>query len=81
VAQAVQSGLLSGSASRTDGRARRLELTEAGRELETNAAQYQRAVFDAATSDWSEAERQEFARLFVRFADAIVAALNENRKA
>jgi DNA-binding MarR family transcriptional regulator len=81
VAQSVQSGLLQRVASQVDGRARGLLLTQAGRALADGAARYQRAVFDAATIGWTEVEREEFARLFVRFADAIVAALREDRRA
>jgi DNA-binding MarR family transcriptional regulator len=79
VARSVQSGYVHGVASRVDGRARGLELSDAGRELARSAAGYQRAVFDAATSEWTDDERAAFARLFVRFADAIMAALARER--
>ncbi len=80
VAQSVQAGFLHRVASQVDARARGHALTDAGRALAESAAQYQRAVFDAATVNWSDHERQEFARLFVRFSDAIVTALNEDRE-
>lgn len=79
VAQSVQAGLLRRDASQSDARARHVALSEAGRTLAEDAARFQRAVFAAATDGWSEAEREAFARMFVRFADAIVAALHAER--
>jgi DNA-binding MarR family transcriptional regulator len=80
VAQSVQAGFLRRVASQVDARARGHALTAAGHSLAEGAAQYQRAVFNAATASWTDHERQEFARLFVRFADAIVPALDEDRE-
>lgn len=80
VARAETAGYLRRRASLADGRASVLALSDEGRALSAGAARYQRNVFDAATATWSDEERQEFARLFVRFADAILAALNEGRR-
>jgi DNA-binding MarR family transcriptional regulator len=80
VAQSVQSGLLRRDASQSDGRVRSLDLSEAGRGLAADAARYQRAVFDAATAEWTAEERETFAHLFAKFAGAIVAALNEDHR-
>jgi DNA-binding MarR family transcriptional regulator len=74
VGQAVAAGLLQRGPSPVDGRLARLALTPAGRDLVADARRYQRAVFDDVTRDWSDAERREFARLFVRFAAGVVAA-------
>jgi hypothetical protein len=43
-----------------------------GRALDAGSRRYQRAVFDQATHGWSDGEREAFARMFVRFATAIV---------
>lgn len=67
VADAVRDGLLARAASQADGRRSLLELTEDGRNLAAAACGYQRSVFETVTANWTEAERQEFARLFVRF--------------
>ena len=79
VAQSVQSGYLRSGASPVDRRARVLELSDAGRNLADYAARYQRMVFAAATNEWSAEERETFARLFVRFGDAIMAAMENER--
>jgi DNA-binding MarR family transcriptional regulator len=80
VTLAVEAGYLRRRAALRDRRAIALELTEQGRDLAEGAARFQRSVFDAATTGWPDEERQAFARLFVRFADAIVPALNDNRE-
>jgi DNA-binding MarR family transcriptional regulator len=75
VAETMNAGYLSRAISQTDSRRIRLELTEAGRELVENAHHYQRTVFEQVTGDWSEDERQEFARLLIKF----VASFAETR--
>jgi DNA-binding MarR family transcriptional regulator len=79
VAESLRAGYLARTASPADGRRARLALTDAGRTLVADARRYQRSVFERATRDWSERERQEFARLFVEFADAVAAAVAEAR--
>lgn len=71
VADAVRDGYLVRSASAHDARRVRLGLTEAGRVLVDASRRFQRQVFLDATATWSEAERVEFARSFVRFAEAV----------
>ncbi len=75
VAQTIRAGYVARAVSPSDGRAAQLSLTPAGQALAANARHYQRAVFDQVTQDWSEAERQAFARLFVKFATAVNEAL------
>lgn len=74
VAEAIRDGYLSRAASEADGRRIRLELTEAGRKLAEDARRYQRSVFEDLTRDWSERDREEFARLLVKFADSAAEA-------
>jgi len=71
VSETIRAGYLSGAASPADARRIRLALTAAGRKLVADARRYQRATFDRITRDWSQRERDEFARLFVKFADAV----------
>jgi hypothetical protein len=55
-----------------DSRPVRLGLTGVGRDQAAEARAYQREVFRQVTSDWAEDEREAFARLFVRFAAAVL---------
>lgn len=71
VAEAIRDGYLARAPSPVDARRVRLELTEAGRALNEDARRHQRAVFDRVTRGWSDRERREFARLFVKFAAAV----------
>lgn len=81
VAEAVQHGLLARGASQTDGRRSLLELTQAGRTLAEDAADYQRSVFESVTDSWAAEERNEFARLFVVFVERLASApVSEGRK-
>ena len=75
VAEAIKDGYLSRATSRADARRAHLELTDAGRALAASARRYQRAVFEQVTRDWTDAERREFARLFVRVAAAVAETL------
>ncbi|HEY8598378.1 MAG TPA: MarR family winged helix-turn-helix transcriptional regulator [Thermomicrobiales bacterium] len=75
VAETLADGYLTGSPSPTDARRRRLDLTPAGRELAAAARRYQHATFAHALRDWPAAEQQLFARRFIAFAAAIVAAV------
>ncbi len=80
VAQTIRAGYLARTVSQTDGRAAQITLTPAGQELAEEARRYQRAVFEKITRDWPADERQEFAHLFVKFADAVGAALVDEEK-
>lgn len=79
VAETVQDGYLARAASQADGRRAQLALTDTGRTLVEDARRYQRAVFEHATRDWSRRERDEFARLFVKFAEAVMIAVADAR--
>lgn len=80
VAHTVAAGYLRRTAARSDRRATALVLTEEGHALCAGASCYQRAVFDAATAGWTDAERETFARLFTRFADSIITALHAQER-
>jgi len=68
VSETIRAGYLSGAPSSTDARRTRLALTDAGLALAAAAQRYQRATFEHITRDWPDGERQEFARLFIKFA-------------
>lgn len=67
VAETMNAGYLVRVPSQIDSRRAALELTEAGRELVELAHHYQRTVFEQVTGDWPADERQEFARLLIKF--------------
>ena len=71
VADATRDGYLARSASPHDGRRACLTLTDAGRELVRASRRFQRQAFLEATASWTDEERAQFARLFVRFAAAV----------
>lgn len=73
VAEAVAEGLVERGSAPQDARRVPLALTEAGQALATDAAAYQKAVFEQVTGSWPERERKAFARHFVKFAAAVVA--------
>lgn len=72
VMETINAGYLSRTTSQADNRRLRLELTDAGRELVEAAHQYQRMVFEYVTREWSEQERQEFARLLSKFVASVI---------
>ncbi len=74
VSETIRAGYLSGAPSSTDARRTRLILTDDGRTLAVAARRYQRATFEHITREWPEGERQEFARLFIKFADSLAAS-------
>jgi DNA-binding MarR family transcriptional regulator len=74
VADTLADGYLVSSPSPADARRRRLDLTPAGVALAADARRHQHATFAAAMRDWPAAEQQRFARRFIDFAAAIVAA-------
>jgi DNA-binding MarR family transcriptional regulator len=71
VAQAIQAGYVVRVASQADGRRIRLELTQEGHELAQAGHRFRQAVFGRLMSDWSDRDRQNFARLLTRFTDAL----------
>ncbi len=79
VAETLADGFLTGSPSPTDARRRCLDLTPTGRALAAAARRHQHATFARAMRDWPAAEQQQFARRFIEFAAAIVAARDAER--
>jgi len=71
VSETIRAGYLSGAPSSTDARRIQLTLTDAGRALAAAAQCYQRATFEHITRGWPDSERQEFARLFIKFANSL----------
>ncbi|MFG1798535.1 MarR family winged helix-turn-helix transcriptional regulator [Nocardia sp. NPDC049149] len=71
VAQAVSLELLERVADQQDGRRAVLRLTGAGRQAVATAQTGRRTAMAAAMSDWTAAERAEFARLLTRFVDTM----------
>jgi DNA-binding MarR family transcriptional regulator len=79
VAQAVSHGLLERVADQHDGRRAMLRLTDAGQQAVAAAQTGRRTAMAAAMSDWTAAERAEFARLLGRFVDAMDEGRNRPR--
>ena len=73
VSDAVQAGLLTRSTAAHDTRHAALLLTERGAALVAAAREWQNAVFEEFTRDWSAKDRAEFGRLLVRFCAAATA--------
>ncbi|TDD40438.1 MarR family transcriptional regulator [Actinomadura sp. KC06] len=67
VAEAVKSGYVRRVASQEDGRRIHLELTAEGRAVVDATRRTRQEHFAKAMSDWTDAERAEFARLLARF--------------
>lgn len=70
VSDCIDAGYLQRAASATDGRRTVLTLTPEGIALRDHFRQLQRKAFEQITSAWPDAERLEFARLLVKYADA-----------
>ena len=62
-----QAGLAKRSTDSADRRASILDLSTEGREVLSRTREHRRARFEAALSDWSAKERQEFGRLLEKF--------------
>jgi DNA-binding MarR family transcriptional regulator len=69
VTDCIDSGYLQRAASASDGRRTVLELTPAGVDLRDRFRQLQRQAFERITAAWTPADRHDFARLLVRYAD------------
>lgn len=69
VTDCIDSGYLQRAASASDGRRTVLRMTPAGVALRDRFRSLQRETFEEITSAWTTAERLEFARLLVRYAD------------
>jgi DNA-binding MarR family transcriptional regulator len=77
VASAVKRGTLQRRASQSDGRKVILEVTARGAQLQAKGSDLTRARITLALAGWSRGDRDEFARLFARFAKGIVAEPRE----
>ena len=71
VAAAIDEGYVERMVSQADGRRSVIALTARGRELAQIAHRTRRNVFGKAVTDWSAAERSEFARLLTKFIDGL----------
>lgn len=70
VTDCISAGLLERAASQADGRRTVLHLTADGITLRDRFRSQHRQAFVHITRDWPEAERREFARLLLKYADA-----------
>ncbi|GAA2403066.1 MarR family winged helix-turn-helix transcriptional regulator [Nonomuraea africana] len=71
VSDCISAGYLSRAASQQDGRRTVLHLTSEGEAMMTRFRRLQREAFEYITADWSERERLEFARLMLKYVDAV----------
>ncbi|MEV0184731.1 MarR family winged helix-turn-helix transcriptional regulator [Streptomyces sp. NPDC050625] len=69
VSDCIQHGYLLREASQQDGRRTVLRLTPEGKDLRDRFAREQREAFEHITRDWPAAERIQFARLLVKYAE------------
>ncbi|MTE13245.1 MarR family winged helix-turn-helix transcriptional regulator [Nocardia aurantiaca] len=67
----IKAGYLLRVPSQLDGRRAVLELSERGLEFMQRFRGQQRAAYEYITADWSEQDRLDFARLMLRYVDAI----------
>jgi DNA-binding MarR family transcriptional regulator len=70
VSDCIDHGYLVRAASQQDGRRTVLRFTEQGIALLEHFRRQQRQAFEHITRDWPAAERLEFARLLVKYADS-----------
>lgn len=70
VADCITHGYLVRTASQRDGRRTIVQLTDEGSALLGHFRRQHRQAFEHITGDWPKAERLEFARLLVKYADA-----------
>ncbi|MEB2844393.1 MarR family transcriptional regulator [Rhizobiales bacterium RZME27] len=69
VADLVTRGILRRDASQEDGRRSLIAPTELGNTLLSEIRSVKHGLIEKMTGDWSEQDRQDFARLFARFVD------------
>lgn len=70
VGHAIDAGFVSRSPSPVDARRARLRLTEAGDRVRRLTDEFRRNFIAELVADWSDDDRQQFARLLGRFAKA-----------
>jgi DNA-binding MarR family transcriptional regulator len=71
VSDCIGAGYLVRAASQRDGRRTVLRLSPEGTATLERLRQHQRAAFEFITRDWPEQERLQFARLLLKYVDAI----------
>ncbi|RSM64347.1 MarR family transcriptional regulator [Actinoplanes sp. ATCC 53533] len=71
VSDCIGAGYLVRAASQRDGRRTVLRLSPDGTATLERFRQHQRAAFEFITRDWPESERLDFARLLLKYVDAI----------
>lgn len=69
VADLVARGILRRDASQEDGRRSLIAPTELGEQLLNETRSVKHGLIERMTDDWSDRDRQDFARLFARFVD------------
>lgn len=74
VSDCIKAGYVERRASQADGRRTVLGLTRDGVGLRDAFRRQQRCAFEAITSDWSQHERREFARLLIKYVTATTPA-------
>jgi DNA-binding MarR family transcriptional regulator len=74
-----ENGYLTRTDDPDDRRATRVGLTERGRAILDESIRARVAVIDAATTDWSEADRETLRTLMTRLADSIDRQAQETR--
>lgn len=79
VAAAIRAGHLARVASQADGRRVGIALTDSGRAIAEAAHGSRRAFYDRLMRDWSDRDRQDFARLLTRFTDALAGIRDAER--
>ncbi|GGK89258.1 hypothetical protein Ppa06_54060 [Planomonospora parontospora subsp. parontospora] len=73
VNDAIGAGLVTREESEVDARRARLVLSAPGRRVLEAVVRYRRAYLDGLMADWDRADREAFARLLTRFAEAATA--------
>lgn len=71
VSDCINAGYLVRAASQRDGRRTVLQLSDEGTATLERFRRHQRAAFEYITRDWPERERLDFARLLLKYVDAI----------
>ena len=75
VSALAEQGLISREPDPADGRATLLAITAAGRTVLAERMALRNRHLSSLTADWSDAEREQFAALFERFATAFATSL------
>jgi DNA-binding MarR family transcriptional regulator len=70
VGHAIDAGFVSRRASPVDARRKQLQLTDAGWRIKELTDEFRRQFIAELVADWSDEERETFARLLGRFCDA-----------